>query len=135
MRFLGVLPNVIVDKTVILCFAFALMASCYFCQGNIAEAGANIGWKTTSVSISPGKATIYGYFYNTGNARAAITKFEIWGYIAQYKMNSTFSGSNITVGSLGAGNKINWSFTILEKAISYSDSSPRYNFNSRVTWN
>lgn len=135
MRYLKDFQSVFRTRAVAIVFAFTLLSTICFCQGNIAEAGANINWKTTSVSIEPGRAIVRGYFYNTGNARAAITKFEIWGYIAQYRMNVTYSGRNITVGSLGAGNKINWTFTITDNSISYYDSNPRYNFNSRVTWN
>ena len=114
---------------------FVIASVTFMWQSDVAEAGANINWKTTSVEIQPGRAIVKGYFYNTGNARGAVTRFVMRGYIAQYKINVTYSGSNITVGSIGPGNRINWSFTITDRSISYYDSNPRYNFNSTVDWN
>ena len=135
MRYLKDFQSVFRTRAVAIVFAFTLLSTICFCQGNVAEAGANINWKTTSVSLEPGRAIVHGYFYNTGNSRAGITKFEIWGYIGPFRMNVTYSGSNLGVGSLGGGNRINWTFTIRDNSISYYDSNPRYNFNSRVTWN
>ena len=135
MRSLKKFPDVLSGRAVAVFFAAMLMSSICLWQGNVAEAGASIHWKTTSVSLVPGKAIVRGYFYNNGNSSAAVTKFEMWGYIAQYKINVTYRDSNITVGYVGPGNRVDWTFTVLERAINYSSNNPRYNFDSRVTWN
>ena len=134
MRLLSKFSSIVCAKAAIVLFVFALACSICFSQANV-EAGANINWQTTSVSIEPGKAVIEGYFKNDGDAGAGITKFEIWGYIAQYQMDATFSDDHLTVGYLGAGDTINCTFRIHYSSISYYDSNPRYSFKSRVTWN
>lgn len=134
MRLLSKFSSIARIKAATVLFVFALASSICFLQNNVAEARANINWKTTSVSIEPGKATINGYFYNDGDAGAEITKFEISGYIEQYDINATFSGSTLTVGSLGANKKINWTFVIKNNTFYDYNSNPIYDFDSRVTF-
>lgn len=134
MRSLQKFPEILCGKAVAVFFAAMLMSSVCLWQGNIAEAGANIRWQTTSVSLVPGKAIVRGYFYNNGNSGAYVNQMKIWGSIDSFRINVTYSGSNISVGYLGAGTRVDWTFTILERAINYSSSSPRYNFDWNVTF-
>ena len=135
MRGLYAILNLFTGRAFAIFFAAMIVSSIYMCQSNVAEAGANIYWKTTSVSIEPGKAVVRGYFYNVGNATAAVNKFTLNGYIAQYKINVTYAGSNITVGYVSPGKNVNWTFTVTDRSISYYDSNPRYNFDYHVWWN
>lgn len=113
-------------------FAFMLMSAIFLCQNSTVEAGANINWQTTSVTLEPGKAIINGYFYNDGNSGANVIKMIINGTIAQYNVNGT---TDVSGAFVEAGGRVDWHFVILDGNISYSDSNPQYNFNTNVSWN
>lgn len=114
-------------------FAFMLMSAIFLCQNGTVEAGANINWQTTSVTLEPGKAIIKGYFYNDGNSGATVTQMAINGTIAQYNINA--NTSDIANPFVGAGSRVDQTFVIWDGNISYSDSNPQYNFNTNVSWN
>ena len=110
--------NIFKNLKLISLMAFSILISIYFLNfNNIAEADANISWTTTNVKLSFKKATITGYFKNSGDRGANITEIRlvldaktskdgspIWSDVATFYPNGT--------RFVPAGGRLNYTFNI-----------------------
>ncbi len=115
-------------------FSGVFCAVAIMLAAHTAEAGADIHYRVTGISVEPGKCVINGYFYNNGDDGAYVKKMHFTGTVDGISLNVTFKGSNINVGYVDSGSRRYWSFTVLDHNFKSYNSNPSRDFDSYVTF-
>ena len=107
--------------------AILTLALTFMAASPIVSARASyINYKVTSVSTQNGRATLYGYFYNSGNSGANVTAVRFRGYIGNVSINSSAENMSLWVG---AGSRVNYTISIWDDSIT-SRTSENYNLDT-----
>ena len=126
----GWIPDKVATGILAVFCALAIMLA-----ANTAEAGADIHYRVTGISVEPGKCIINGYFYNNGNAGAYVKKMHFTGLVDGVSLNATFRGNNISVGYVDSGGRRYSNFTIMDHNFKSYNSNPSHrDLESYVTF-
>ena len=110
---------------------------CIFCS-NFAEAKAQISWTTTDVILDSKKCTVKGYFTNTGDEGARVTKMHFIVNAVNGKKQNIYSAIFDIVPTdcyITPGQQRNWSFSLNDNACPrYTKNDLNWSVTRNISW-